>query len=91
MQRQELNLKGARGSDGQLVDLSIPDKYRWVPPGMSAESPYNVAQLYRKFGEAISDGAAFSPGFDSAITRHRLLGAIERASDTGEKQVIRTA
>jgi hypothetical protein len=32
-----------------------------------------------------------SPGFDAAVMRHRLLSAIERASDTGEKQVIRTA
>ena len=89
MQRQELNLRGAKGSDGQLVDLPIPDKYRWVPQGMSSESPYNVAQLYRKLGEALSDPKAFSPGFDAAVTRHRLLDAIERASDTGEKQVVR--
>ena len=52
---------------------------------MSSESPYNVAQLYRKLGEAISGGKAFSPGFDAAVRRHRLLDAIERASDTGEK------
>lgn len=89
MQRQELNLKGARG-EAALADLPVPGKYRWVPQGVSSESPYNVAQLYRKFGEAIRDGKAFSPGFDAAVTRHRLLGAIERASDTG-KQVIRAA
>jgi hypothetical protein len=51
MQRQELNVKGARGDAKELVELAIPDKYRWVPAG-----------------------------FDVAVTRHRLIDAIVRAS-----------
>jgi predicted dehydrogenase len=58
MQRQKLNVKGARGDAKELVELAIPDKYRWVPAG-----------------------------FDAAVTRHRLLDAIMRASETGMKQV----
>lgn len=86
MQRQELNLKGGRGDDLALVDLPIPGKYRWVPEGVPPGSPYNVAQLYRKLAEAIRDGNPPSPGFDAAVTRHRLLDRIVRASDTGIKQ-----
>jgi hypothetical protein len=52
-----------------------------VPPG----SPYNVA--YVKLAEGIRDGKSAIPGFDAAVTRHRLLDAIVRASDTGLKQV----
>jgi predicted dehydrogenase len=37
--------------------------------------------------ECIRDGRTFSPGFDAAVTRHRLLDAIARASETGVKQV----
>jgi hypothetical protein len=46
MQRQELNLKGARGHDTALADLPVPAKYRWVPEGVPPDSRYNVAQLY---------------------------------------------
>jgi predicted dehydrogenase len=87
MQRQELDLQGARGEGAALADLPVPGRYRWVPEEVPAGSPYNVAQLYAKLGESIRDGKPASPGFDSAVTRHRLLDAIVRASDTGQKQI----
>ncbi len=88
MQRQELTVKGARGDGAALADLPIPERYRWVPPGVPAGSPYNVAQLYAKLAELIRDGSPASPGFAAAVTRHRLLDAIQRASDTGQKQAM---
>jgi predicted dehydrogenase len=87
MQRQELNLKGARGDGTALADLQVPARYRWVPEGVPPDSPYNVAQLYMRFAESIRDGKPVRPGFDAAVTRHRLLDAIMRASETGIKQV----
>ncbi len=86
MQRQELTVQGAQGDKAPLAALPIPDKYRWVPEAMSRESPYNVAQVYVKLAEAIRDGKPMSPGFDAAVTRHRLLDAITAAADTGQKQ-----
>jgi predicted dehydrogenase len=86
MQRQELRVRGARGEGSALADLPVPGKYRWVPEGLTADSRYNVAQLYAKLGDCIRDGKPASPGFDAAVARHRLLDAIVRASDTGEKQ-----
>jgi predicted dehydrogenase len=87
MQRQTLVLKGARGAGTALTDLPVPGKYRWVPEGVPAEDPYNVAQLYARLGAAIRDGKPASPSFEAAVTRHRLLDAIVRASDTGRKQI----
>lgn len=87
MQRQELKVKGARGSEAELVDLPISGKYRWVPEAVPSGSPYNVAQLYRRLAEGIRDGKSVSPGFDAAVRRHRLLDMITRASDIGVKQV----
>jgi hypothetical protein len=86
MQRQTLVLKGARSAGAALADMSVPDKYRWVPRGVPAEDPYNVAQLYARLGEAIRGGKPVTPGFDAAVTRHRLLDMILRASETGTKQ-----
>jgi predicted dehydrogenase len=87
MQRQELNVKGARGDAKELAELAIPDKYRWVPEGIAPDSRYNVAQLYARLAESIREGKPVNPGFDAAVTRHRLLDAIVRASETGIKQV----
>ena len=87
MQRQELNVKGARRDAKELAELTIPDKYRWVPEGIAPDSRYNVAQLYARLAESIRDGRPLGPGFDAAVTRHRLIDAIVRASETGMKQV----
>jgi len=86
MQRQELSLHGAQGKGAKLTALPIPAKYRFVPNSVPSDSPYNVAQLYAKLGESIRDGTPASPGFDAAVRRHRLIDAIMRASDTGQKQ-----
>jgi predicted dehydrogenase len=86
MQRQELNVKGARGHAKELAELPIPGKYRWVPEGVPPDSRYNVAQLYVRLAESIRNDKPVSPGFDAAVNRHRLLDAIVRASETGMKQ-----
>ena len=88
MQRQELSLQGAQGKGAKLAELPIPAKYRYVPDGVPANSPYNIAQLYAKLGESIRDGSPAKPGFDAAVRRHRLIDAIVRASRTGQKQSL---
>jgi len=91
MQRQELNVRGAQGDEKELAELPIPGKYRWVPEGVAPDSRYNVAQLYARLAESIRDGKPISPGFDAAVTRHRLIDAIVSASETGMKQVIESS
>ena len=87
MQRQELTVKGAQGEGAALADLPVPGKYRWVPDRVPPGSPYNVAQLYLRLAESIRNGTPARPGFDAAVARHRLLDMIERASETGMKQI----
>jgi predicted dehydrogenase len=87
-QRQELTVRGARGSDKDVAELTVPAKYRWVPQGVPEGSPYNVAQLYAKLGEAIRDRKPAHPGFDAAIARHRMLDMITLAARTGQKLVL---
>jgi predicted dehydrogenase len=86
-QRQELTVQGARGAGVPLADMAIPAKYRWVPDTVPEGTPYNIAQLYVRLGEAIRNGTPVTPGFNEAVTRHRLLDMITRASETGQKQV----
>jgi predicted dehydrogenase len=45
--------------------------------------PFNVAQMYQRLGEAIRENKDVQPDFDLAVKRHRLLDAIQHASDQG--------
>src|SRR6202035_1466812 len=85
----DVPVRGAQGAAKELVELSVPAKYRWVPDGLPGDSRYNVvAQLYARLAESIRDGKPASPSFAAAVTRHRLLDAIMRASETERKQVL---
>src|SRR5436305_4085417 len=88
MQRQELTVRGAQGAAKELADLPVPARYRWVPDSMPHDSRYNVAQLYARLAESIWQGTPAGPSFAAALTRHRLIDAIVRASETGQKQLL---
>ena len=88
MHRQELTIRGAQGAAKELVELSVPAKYPWVPDGLPGDPRHNVAQLYSRLAESIRDGKPASPSFATAVTRHHLLDAIMRAWETGRKQVL---
>src|SRR5207245_950189 len=69
-----------------LEVLPVPKKYRWSPPqGPST----NVAQAYGRFAHDYREGTHLCPTFDDAVTRHRMLDAIETAAATGQRQTLR--
>jgi predicted dehydrogenase len=87
IQVSEFGVRGAR--EGKpLAGLLIPESYRWVPPVVPAGLPFNVAQLYMRMAESIREGKSVSPDFDVALKRHQLLDAIQKASDTGIRQIL---
>lgn len=87
VQISELSLRGAQGGK-PLGDLPIPDSYRWVPSAVPAGPAFNIGQLFVRLAEGIRDGKPVSPGFEVAVQRHRLLDAIQKASDTGHRQAM---
>lgn len=90
VQISELILRGSQGGK-PLTDLQIPDSYRWVPPAVPAGPAFNMAQLFKRMADGINDGNPAAPGFDRAITLHRLLDTIQRASDSGVRQVLQAS
>ena len=76
MQRQELP-EGRARRRRRTRRPADPGKYRWVPEELPAGSPYNVAQLYGSWREHPRRHTV-SPGFDAAVTRHRLIDMIAR-------------
>ena len=85
-QRQDLLLQGAQGETGPMTDMPVPESYRWVPAGTPHGTPYNVAQLYLRLAAAIRGADVTYPDFAAGVVRHRMLDAMVRASETGERQ-----
>ncbi len=83
-QLDDVKLQGAQGNNS-LQDLEIPAKYTVVLEGMPSGSPFNVGQMYYRFGESIRSGITCEPNFDTAVELHRFIDDIRRASDQGRE------
>jgi predicted dehydrogenase len=81
-----LTLRGAHGDEQTLSLMAIPDEYRTVPADLSGPA-VTVGEAYARFagGPAATDPL---PDFDDAVTRHRLLDAIERSAATGRRVTL---
>jgi len=86
IQVAEFAVRGAQAGK-PLADISVPECYHWVPAAVPAGLAFNVAQLYMRMAGGIREGKSASPGFDVAVNRHRLLDVIQKASDTGVRQI----
>ncbi len=80
----ELTVRGGKGAQSSLEILAVPEAYRWAPPQPGLGT--NVAQAYARFARDYREGTHLCPTFEDAVTRHRLLNAIEMAAATGERQ-----
>src|SRR6266576_758800 len=79
----ELTVRGGNGAQSSLGVLPVPEQYRFSPlRGPSA----NVAQAYARFARDYREGTHLCPTFDDAVTRHRMLDAIETAAATRQRQ-----
>ena len=81
----EMTVRAGKDAQSSLEVLPMPEKYWWSPPqGPST----NVAQAYARFARDYREGTHLCPTFDDAVTRHRMLDAIEMAAATGQRQTL---
>jgi predicted dehydrogenase len=81
----EMDVRGGKGAQSSLEILPVPEQYRWAPP----QGPgTNVAQAYARFARDYREGTHLCPTFEDAVTRHRMLNAIETAAATGQRQTL---
>ena len=71
----EMTVRGGNGAQSSLEALPAPQ-------GPST----NVARAYARFARDYREGTHLCPTFDDAVTRHRMLDAIEQAAATGRRQ-----
>ena len=82
-------IMGGHKDDKALQELPVPERLKWVPEEVRNGGPaYDVGQMWVKFAEAIRTNTRIEPDFDFAVRRHRMLDAIVRASETGQRQKI---
>ena len=79
-----LRVQGAQGRQ-ELKDLTIPERFVYVPDDFPRGDPFNIGQMYALFAEAIRTGQSRLPTFDTAVDLHRFVDTIKRASDTGRE------
>jgi predicted dehydrogenase len=82
----DMTVRGGKGTEAGLETLPLPDKYRWAPQQGPAT---NVAQAYSRLAGDYRDGTRLCPTFDDAVTRHRVLEAIEQSAAAGRRQNLR--
>ena len=87
-QISSVSLKTGKGDDSGLSEYPISAEHRWVPDSLGSGPPYNVGQMWSRFARALQNSESAEPDFDLAVKRHRLLDAIQRASDTGQRQAL---
>jgi predicted dehydrogenase len=84
-QRAEMSVMMAkRGTD--FVEVAVPASFNLVPAEVPKGPPFYTAQLLARMAEGIRTGKSVYPDFADAVTRHRMLDAIQKASDTGQRQ-----
>jgi predicted dehydrogenase len=82
----ELTVRGGNGAQSSLEVLPVPERYRWSPALVGPS--VNVTEAWARFARDYRDGTHFCPTFDDALTRHRMLDAIETAAATGQRQTL---
>ncbi|MGH3301014.1 MAG: hypothetical protein ACRDOK_04855 [Streptosporangiaceae bacterium] len=66
----------------------MPARFEPLPAGVPPGPPRNVALVYRELALAIAEDRQPKPSFATAVGYHRLVDAIERASQTGVRQGV---
>jgi predicted dehydrogenase len=88
-QETSRKIMGGKKDDKALQELPVPDRLKWVPQAVrDVGRSYDVGQMWVNFSKAIRTGAPIEPDFDHAVRRHRMLDAIVRASETGQRQKV---
>ena len=88
-QETKRKIMGGRKDDKAMQEIPVPERLKWVPEEVrNGGESYDVGQMWVKFAEAIRTNKRIEPDFDSAVRRHRMLDAIRKASETGQRQKV---
>lgn len=80
-------LRVAADGERELREATVPQD-EWVSAVGLTGQPVNIGKTWAAYAEAILTGAEFHPTFADAVEHHKLVDAVQRASDTGQSQKV---
>jgi len=83
----EMDVRGGKGAQSSLEPLPVPEQYRWSAPQGRALPPTSPKRTGVS-PATIARERIFCPTSKEAVTRHRMLNAIETAAATGQRQTL---
>lgn len=81
-------VQGAKRGEKTLTTLPLPEKFSHQLPGVPEGPARYLAYNYQAFGAAIRGGPPVALDFAYAVRWQELIDAIQRASDTGQRQTF---
>lgn len=81
-------LEGARHGEGELREIEVPERLYAGLEAVPRTSALQIAQLYRRFSEAIRQGKSADPDFNWAVKRYRMLGFLEQSCASGRRIAV---
>ncbi|MEW1649098.1 Gfo/Idh/MocA family oxidoreductase [Streptomyces sp. NPDC091219] len=90
MQVAALELAAGHGADPSVQPVDVPATLTGgIAEHLHGTPAANVARLYADLARDLAEGTRTVPDFEHALSRHRLIDAVERASATGTVQEVR--
>jgi predicted dehydrogenase len=89
-----LNLSSKHPYGFQAGDLKLTSNVLFAEPDTAAvsdgspETAINVGEIYAKLVRDLHEGTYWTPGFQHALHSARLIEAVRRAAERGERQNI---
>lgn len=80
-------LRAATEGESELREMSAPQD-DWVTAAGLNGPAVNIGKLWAAYAASILNGGEFHPDFADAVAHHRLIDAVQRASDTGQVQRV---
>ena len=78
-------LRVATEGEADLREASAPQD-EWVRAAGLKGPAINIGKLWAAYAASLREGGEFHPDFTDAVAHHRLIDAVQRASDTGRVQ-----
>ena len=85
LQYSDLQIRLA-SSAGKLETIEVPDSYRLVADLAPGKMHYTLANTYALLRSDLRNGTAEVRDFGHGLLRHKMIDAIERASESGQRQ-----
>jgi predicted dehydrogenase len=81
-------IEGAQGIGQSFKIMEVPARYELPEASALDVSVQDLAHLYASYAADRNTGTSQAPGFREAVTMHRIIDAVTKASESGATQFV---